>query len=541
MRRIFRPSGVTQRLLRPWRDQAGEALAALLILSGVVSAILSGFGAGAALLTLEDRRELSSCLQRVNALTQNLQLKYGATGIVPLDDPNVTEIRNCKTYVDQLVKQPHLGNSAAIHTLQTNVNGTLSGLTACRIITVAPNPPLAGDRTFYVSANIPLTGVTASGTISLTVAGTQLSAPATPDGYLWEGSVGVPNAVSRQAAGTVSPVSVTARSDVGRLSDGSCPGGADASTPGKCFVGCTTPTVNVVWKDPPIPEIKLFLAAPSTVVKGAPTPIGLTWIVKNADSVSIDQGVGEVDKIGATLEFPPDQDTTYTLTAVGVRPADTKTATQKVTVTGSTPFAVSITSPQEFSQFSNPDVTVTGKVSPAPSTPGALTASIRVNGTPTLSVPVDGAGNFSGIVRLQKTAKNTDLVVTNFDLKVISCEKESSKVFLDNNVRTTDATNVIDVTVTAGSQTASASVTVVHTVLLNSFAVTWTSGCFAPTVESLNTFVAPAQTVVAGQVAARCTAPGGCVFSCPVRASVATSVGNVEGLATWTFATPTCQ
>jgi hypothetical protein len=539
MRRIFRPSEVTQRLLRPWRDQAGEALTALLILSGVVSAILSGFGAGAALLTLEDRRELSSCLQRVNALTQNLQLKYGATGIVPLDDPNVTEIRNCKTYVDQLVKQPHLGNSAAIHTLQTNVNGTLSGLTACRIIAVAPNPPLAGDRSFYVSANIPLTGVTASGTISLTVAGIQLSAPATPDGYLWEGFVGVPVAVSRQAAGTVSPVSVTARSDVGRLPSGACPSGADASTPGKCFVGCTTPTVNVVWKDPPIPEIKLFLAAPSTIDKAKPTPVTLTWNVKNATSISIDQGVGEVDAQGFTLELPPDQDTTYTLTAVGVRPADTKTATQKVTVKGSTPFAVSITSPKEFASVGNTDVLVTGKVSPAPSASGVLTASIRMNGTPTLSVPVDGAGNFSGTVTLQKKATASNLTVDTFNTTVISCDTQSTEVFVNN--RLADYLNIIDVTVTAGSQTASsASVTVFHTVLLNSLGVTWTSGCFASTLEALNMFVAPAQTVLAGKVVARCNKPGGCVFSCPVRVSVGSAVGKVETLADWTFATPAC-
>ncbi len=79
---------------------------------------------------------------------------------------------------------------------------------------------------------------------------------------------------------------------------------------------------------PPRPVIKQFVAEPSTIQRGQSAT--LRWAVENADTVSIDQGIGTVPATGERRVFPS-QSTTYTLTAQG--PGGTATATARVTVT----------------------------------------------------------------------------------------------------------------------------------------------------------------------------------------------------------------
>ena len=251
--------------------------------------------------------------------------------------------------------------------------------------------------------------------------------------------------------------------------------------------------------------------------------------------MTIDQGVGEVDtKSGFSFELPPDQDTTYTLTAVGARPQDTRTATQTVKVTNSTPFTVSITSPGGNSQTTATSVAVTGKVTPAPGK--TLNGTITVNGGSAVPVTVDAAGNFAGSVPLAKVVGPSDLGVNNPNLGVTSCGDRSVPVTVQNFKPASEVTNTIAVTVTDGPRQASAAVTVLHAVQLNSFTVTWLSCDPLNKNQALGTVLGAGQTVTVGTVDCGCKgSSNGCQASCEVRAAVGTSVGTVQDNATWTF------
>ena len=63
---------------------------------------------------------------------------------------------------------------------------------------------------------------------------------------------------------------------------------------------------------PAVPIINSFFASPSTIIAG--DSITLSWTVTNADSVTIDYGIGTVALTGITT-VNPTTDTTYTLIA----------------------------------------------------------------------------------------------------------------------------------------------------------------------------------------------------------------------------------
>ena len=92
---------------------------------------------------------------------------------------------------------------------------------------------------------------------------------------------------------------------------------------------------------PPAPEVKPapappniveFVAEPSSIERGQSST--LRWNVANAESISIDNGIGAVQAATQRRVFPADS-TTYTLTATG--PGGSKTATASVNVTAPPP------------------------------------------------------------------------------------------------------------------------------------------------------------------------------------------------------------
>ena len=89
--------------------------------------------------------------------------------------------------------------------------------------------------------------------------------------------------------------------------------------------GSTTPETPPV-KNPP--TIENFIANPTTIHRGDSST--LSWSVKNATTVTIDQGVGTVSSTTGTKSVNPTATTTYTLTATNSD--GTKTATCVVTV-----------------------------------------------------------------------------------------------------------------------------------------------------------------------------------------------------------------
>ncbi len=107
----------------------------------------------------------------------------------------------------------------------------------------------------------------------------------------------------------------------------------------------------------PPPEIVSFAADTQTVAAGNSSV--LTWKVNNADTVSIDQGIGGV-AAAASVTVKPVRTAVYTLRAENAGGAVTASAT--VTVEALSPITLNITSPAEGENLSGPDVTVEGTV-----------------------------------------------------------------------------------------------------------------------------------------------------------------------------------
>ncbi|GAB6908965.1 exported hypothetical protein [Desulfosarcina cetonica] len=120
-----------------------------------------------------------------------------------------------------------------------------------------------------------------------------------------------------------------------------------ATGPEGTVTSSATITVN-----PPPPMIT-FSATPTQLLQEQSST--LTWNTANADGVSIDQGIGDVQLNGSLAVFP-ETDTTYTIKATG--PGGT--STESVTVTVVQPLSIQILSPQQGITFDRPDVMVCG-------------------------------------------------------------------------------------------------------------------------------------------------------------------------------------
>jgi len=85
---------------------------------------------------------------------------------------------------------------------------------------------------------------------------------------------------------------------------------------------------------PDIPDLSLrinyFTATPESVFQGEVSV--LSWSVKNAINVTIDQGIGAVSEVD-TMEVSPEETITYTLTAINKDVTGLKTASVTVVVT----------------------------------------------------------------------------------------------------------------------------------------------------------------------------------------------------------------
>lgn len=119
------------------------------------------------------------------------------------------------------------------------------------------------------------------------------------------------------------------------------------------------PPVKDVVKPPPAekPNISVFVAEPSTIVRG--NPATLRWAVSGATDISIDQGIGSVQASGTRAVYPSNN-ATYTLVARGVGGA----SEARVTVRVSAPDAVVTPTPpppttrtsRDFLEVLNTDV-----------------------------------------------------------------------------------------------------------------------------------------------------------------------------------------
>ena len=76
------------------------------------------------------------------------------------------------------------------------------------------------------------------------------------------------------------------------------------------------------------PSVAVFVAEPSTIVRG--NPATLRWAVSGATDISVDQGIGSVPASGTRVVYPSN-DATYTLVARGVGGASEARVTVRVT------------------------------------------------------------------------------------------------------------------------------------------------------------------------------------------------------------------
>lgn len=293
--------------------------------------------------------------------------------------------------------------------------------------------------------------------------------------------------------------------------------------------------VTFKWKFEP-PKAVLTKSPTTKIQPGA--KVILKWFTQNAQSADIN-GVAVDTLPNGVKEVAPNETTEYILTARSQNAGTEVTATSKQTVeVDKGPINVSITSPGGNSQVTATSVTVTGKVSPAPSPGQTMTAAISVNGAVKVNgVPVDAAGNFSSAVDLAKTTARNNFLLSTPNLPVNSCGPKAQAIFALNTSSVADVTNVIGVTVTGGSQPATASVTVFHAVLVSTFKVTWTSCDDLPNPGSPGVTLGAGMTAEVGTVLCGCNnAPNGCHASCNVTVSVNTTpLGEVPRAGVWTF------
>ena len=118
----------------------------------------------------------------------------------------------------------------------------------------------------------------------------------------------------------------------------------------------------------PAPSVSL-IADKQNVYTG--NPVTLSWSSANADTCTIEPGIGTVDIEGSTVVSPL-ATTTYTISAAG--PGGTTSSS--VTVTVSSPISITVTSPVAGETVTGADVMVTGEVS----NQTGLETGITVNG-----------------------------------------------------------------------------------------------------------------------------------------------------------------
>jgi hypothetical protein len=187
-------------------------------------------------------------------------------------------------------------------------------------------------------------------------------------------SVTINNGVGAQGANGSAVVTPTASTTYTVTANG--PNGTSAS----CSAAVTVTTGAV-------PQIIRFSAAPQNIVAGQPAT--LFWVVQNAASVSIDNGIGTVS-LGGSQDVTPTATTTYTLTATN--PAGSVTSQVKINVSP----AVKITS---FTATPNP--------SPAAGSPVALACNATGSTTITLNGQATSGTSATQTVSPQATTTYT--------------------------------------------------------------------------------------------------------------------------------------
>jgi len=577
-----------------WRDERGFAVFELAASLGILSVALATAwalsGKGAAVQAALG--PIRQCQATVAAAKEEIQKEFGQfndkgvfTGYLPgtqinENDPRVTAIRSCEATLASFNASVQAGNRAALDDLRGQMNEATQAVASCTIT----DPLTAGvpGETYSapVIAHIPFaTGSPSEGTITATGAaagGGTFTFTVPPR---WTGNITIPGEASKDAGGKTSEVSATASTpalvtpnppgsgqrcpgasiedgdrcvQIVRL-DGTCPAG-QIKKDGRCYVSCTTNSMPLQWKFPAAPEVVLQVE-PKEITKGSTQKVSLRWVISNAKSATLAPDIGgpiatDVKKAVAAEKvfgITPQNTTTWTLTAQGLSPHGSVSASATLTVKPASPQAttVTITTPSADENIFEAGVTVSGVVSPVPDADHRK-AQILVNGAFLSEATIGNAGNFAARTSLQNLVQLGSVKL--FGTPSVGVNKcgslaESIGVAVD---QAEGARNLIRVVVPlAEGHSASSSVTVVHGIVVNRFQVNWAGGCGpAPSQDStLSLKVATNQSSVeVGKVFCGFRFTSGSVHcSDTATISVGTSVGTKVVTQAWRADIDSCE
>lgn len=443
---------------------------------------------------------------------------------VDITDPNVVAANNAaKAGQEILKKYQNLSGISSDKRASIDHNlGELQTVTACTITITQPSggvTALTSDKNPFVNitANIPL----ASGaSVNVLLDGTVVSS-LSPKGTIWVSSQFHLDGTGK-TAGTTSVITVT---------------GTAGDPPATCT---STNSVTVNWKAPPKPVITTFGALPLEIEPPTTKTSVLGWAITDADTASIDQGVGAVNAKTGAKGVSPEQGTTYTLTAIG--PGGTATATTEVKVKKQPPPPLAYTITLESSGGGNlattDQVTVDGKVTPTPPQGTTESVAIGVNGKPVMTVPVASDGSFVAVVALENKTTLDDLELFNDDVDVATCGGVASDVDLYNAATEADTKNFIEAAVVApggGVASNTASVVIYHGVRVIDTEIRWSGQCPGPAKDkSGGPVLGPGDIVTVGIVDCGVECPGhGVKCTATATATVTTTVGEISASGFW--------
>ena len=200
-----------------------------------------------------------------------------------------------------------------------------------------------------------------------------------------------------------------------------------------------------------------FSAEPETILRGESAT--LTWETSNADTVTIDNGIGDVDVDGSTVVYPVET-TTYTLTATGT--GETSTSCVTVTVNYQPTVSLSASSTSIYTGESavlswtstHADSCVIEPSIGTVETTGSITVTPAV--TTTYTITATGTGR-TAEATVKVTVGDPNVPIISLDTGVINITRGQSAAlswasiggrtaYIDNGVGTVSTDGIISVT-----------------------------------------------------------------------------------------------